>query len=121
MFELLFVCKEGLNRSSAGARFFNRWLERDGLTQYRASSCGALATVPDRCIRAGVVEDAYRIIALDNLVANSLLKNFDGIACKMIRMSVPDVYHRDDPEDLQSLETYFSRLYARKNLWMARL
>ena len=94
--ELVFVCLAERQRSPTGRDLFNMLFRRDKLErEYHASSAGLVDETP---LNQEKVDSAYKIIAVDGMVANGLAKTFLNIREKMIQLAIRDIYDKDAPE-----------------------
>ena len=105
MKKILFFCLEGVSRSPTAARVFNEMLHNDGLSgEYHASYAGILSEDKPGCKE---VEESFRVIAVDGMVANALCKTYPDAKTKLRQLSVPDIYERDCPELVGIFKEYY--------------
>jgi len=105
MKKLLFICLSERNRSPTSKRVFNKLFEMfDEKEEYQAVSAGILE---GRKPTQKEIDKAYKIIAIDGMVANAIKKTFNNIEGKLIQWSIPDKYVKDSGALIEIIERYY--------------
>jgi len=98
------ACVNERQRSPTFRRVLNKLFRMYEDKGYRARSSGIL---DGRQLSAEDVDRAYRVIAVDGMVANSLVKRFGLEPPKLIQLSIPDIYERDSPALIARVERFY--------------